>query len=363
MLLQHELVYIANIAPAEMQAIRKDMVIIMIKEAIQKAVTGKDLSFEEAEKVMDEIMSGEASQIQMSAYLTALSLKGENIEEITASAAGMRKHCIRLLHDMDVLEIVGTGGDKSNSFNISTTSALVVSAAGVPIAKHGNRAASSKCGAADVLEALGVNISIPPEKSKEILEQIGICFLFAQNYHIAMKYVAPVRKELGIRTVFNILGPLSNPAGANMQLLGVYDEELVEPMARVLANLGVKNAMVVFGQDGLDEISMSAPTACCEVRNGEFRKYTIEPEQFGMARCKKEDLTGGTPEENARITLSVLKGEKGPKRDAVVLNSAAGLYIADPRLTLKEAVDKVRDIIDSGRALEQLNRFAALSNA
>ncbi len=334
----------------------------MIKEAIQKVVTGKSLSFEEAEQVMDEIMSGEASQIQMSAYLTAMSLKGETIDEITASASGMRKHCIRLLHEMEVLEIVGTGGDKSNSFNISTTSALVVSAAGVPVAKHGNRAASSQCGAADVLEALGVNITVSPEKSKELLEKINICFLFAQNYHIAMKYVAPVRKELGIRTVFNILGPLSNPAGANMQLLGVYDEELIEPMAQVLSQLGVKNAMVVYGQDGLDEISMSAPTSVCEVRDGSFRKYVIEPEQFGMSKCKKEDLVGGTPEENAQITRAILSGEKGPKTDAVILNSAAALYIADPSLTLEGAVAKAREIIESGRALEQLERFIALSN-
>ncbi|NLL77436.1 MAG: anthranilate phosphoribosyltransferase [Clostridiales bacterium] len=334
----------------------------MIKEAIQKVVMKQNLSYKEAEEVMDEIMGGEASQIQMSAYLTALSLKGETIEEITASAAGMRNHCIRLLHDMDVLEIVGTGGDKSNSFNISTTSAIVVSAMGIPVAKHGNRAASSKCGAADVLEALGVNINISPEKSKELLEKIGICFLFAQNYHIAMKYVAPVRKELGIRTVFNILGPLSNPAGANMQLLGVYDGELVEPMAKVLANLGVKNAMVVFGQDGLDEISMSSPTSVCEVRNNEFKKYTIEPEQFGMVRCKKEDLMGGSPEENADITLSILKGEKGPKRDAVVLNSAAALYVADSTLTLKEAVYRAQEAIDNGSALKQLEKFISLSN-
>ena len=335
----------------------------MIKEAIQKVVVKQNLSFQEAEEVMDEIMSGTASQIQMSAYLTALALKGENIEEITASAAGMRKHCIRLLHDMDVLEIVGTGGDKSNSFNISTTSAIVVSASGIPIAKHGNRAASSKSGAADVLEALGVNINLSPEKSKALLEEIGICFLFAQNYHIAMKYVAPVRKELGIRTVFNILGPLSNPAGANMQLLGVYDEELVEPMAKVLDNLGVRNAMVVFGQDGLDEISMSAPTSVCEVRNNEFRRYIIEPEQFGMVRCRKEDLTGGTPQENAEITLSILRGETGPKRDAVVLNSAAALYVADSSLTLQDAINKVQETIDSGKALKQLERFVALSNS
>lgn len=334
----------------------------MIKEAIQKVVTGNNLTFGEAEAVMDEIMSGEASEIQMSAYLTALSLKGETIDEITASAAGMRKHCIRLLHDMDVLEIVGTGGDQSNSFNISTTSALVVSAAGVPIAKHGNRAASSRCGAADVLEALGVNITIPPEKSRELLESIGICFLFAQNYHIAMKYVAPVRKELGIRTVFNILGPLSNPAGANMQLLGVYDEELVEPMAQVLSHLGVKSAMAVYGTDGLDEISMSAPTSVCEVRNGVFRKYTIVPEQFGLTRCGRKDLLGGTPEENAEITRSILRGEKGPRRDAVVLNSAAAIYIANPAISMEAAVSEAKEIIDSGRAMEQLQRFIALSN-
>lgn len=334
----------------------------MIKEAVQKVAAGQDLTFDEAEKVMDEIMGGGASQIQMAAYLTALSLKGETIDEITASAAGMRKHCIRLLHDMDVLEIVGTGGDKSNSFNISTTSALVVSAAGIPVAKHGNRAASSKCGAADVLEALGVDITAPPEKSRKLLEEIGICFLFAQNYHIAMKYVAPVRRELGIRTVFNILGPLSNPAGANMQLLGVYDGSLVESMARVLSQLGVKNAMVVYGTDGLDEISMSAATDVCEVRNGNFRKYTIEPEQFGMARCSKEALLGGTPEENAEITRAILSGEKGPKADAVILNSAAALYVANPSLTMEEAVGKVKEVIDSGKGMEQLENFIRLSN-
>ena len=280
----------------------------MIRKAIVDVAAGKDLSYERAEAVMDQIMGGDASQIQMAAFLTAMSMKGETIEEITASAAGMRKHCIRLLHDMNVLEIVGTGGDKSNSFNISTTSALVVSAAGVPVAKHGNRAASSKCGAADVLEALGVDISVSPERSREIPENIGICFLFAQNYHLSMKYVAPVRKELGIRTIFNILGPLTNPARANMQLLGVYEEELVEPMAKVLANLGVKNAMVVYGQDGLDEISMSAPTTVCEVRNGYYRSYVIDPEEFGFKKCKKEDLAGGTPSENARITREILSG-------------------------------------------------------
>ncbi len=334
----------------------------MIKEAIHKVVRKEDLSYNEAATVMNEIMSGKASQIQMAAYLTALSLKGETIDEITASAAGMREHCIRLLHEMDVLEIVGTGGDKSNSFNISTTSAIVVSAAGVPVAKHGNRAASSQCGAADVLEALGVNISIPPKKSKEMLEEIGICFLFAQNYHIAMKYVAPVRKELGIRTVFNILGPLTNPAGAKMQLLGVYDEELVLPMAQVLYNLGVRNSLVVYGQDGLDEISMSAPTTVCEVREGNFEKYVIQPEDFGMKKYKKEDLLGGTPEENAQITRDILSGVKGPKRDAVVLNSAAALYAARKSATMQEAVKLAEEVIDSGRAMVQLEKFIQLSN-
>lgn len=333
----------------------------MIRDAIVDVAAGKDLSYETAEAVMDQIMGGRASQIQMAAFLTAMSMKGETIDEITASAAGMRKHCIRLLHDMDVLEIVGTGGDRSNTFNISTTSALVVSAAGVPVAKHGNRAASSKCGAADVLEALGVDITVSPERSREILESIGICFLFAQNYHLSMKYVAPVRKELGIRTIFNILGPLTNPAGANMQLLGVYEEELVEPMANVLANLGVKNAMVVYGQDGLDEISMSAPTTVCEVHSGSYQSYVISPEDFGLKRCKKADLIGGTPEENARITREILSGAAGPKADAVILNSAAALYVADPTLNMTQAVEKARGIISSGKALAQLDQFVVLS--
>ncbi|MDO5348618.1 MAG: anthranilate phosphoribosyltransferase [Lachnospiraceae bacterium] len=334
----------------------------MIKEAITKLATNISLSYEEAEQVMNEIMGGQASPVQMSAYLTALSLKGETIDEVTGSAAGMRKHCVRLLHDMDVLEIVGTGGDGANSFNISTTSSLVISAAGVPVAKHGNRAASSKCGAADVLEALGVNITISPERSAELLKEINICFLFAQNYHIAMKYVAPVRKELGIRTVFNILGPLSNPAGANMQVMGVYDEALVEPLARVLNNLGVKRALVVYGQDKLDEISMSAPTTVCQVKDGVFTSYVITPEQFGFARCGKEDLAGGTPEENAAITRAILSGQKGPKTDAVILNSAAALYVAGKADSIQEGVTLAREVIDSGKALEQLEKFIRLSN-
>ncbi|MDR0584897.1 MAG: anthranilate phosphoribosyltransferase [Treponema sp.] len=333
----------------------------MIKEAILQAARRENLSYETAETVMDEIMEGKASEIQMAAFLTAMSVKGETIEEITASAAGMRKHCIRILHELDVLEIVGTGADHSNSFNISTTSALVISAAGIPVAKHGNRAASSKSGAADVLESLGVDITIPPERSLHLLKTINLCFLFAQNYHISMKYVAPVRRELGIRTIFNILGPLVNPAGANMELLGVYDAELIEPMAEVLSNLGVKSGMVVYGQDGLDEISLSSPTRICEVQDGEFKSYVIEPEQFGFKRCKKEELAGGTPADNAKITRDILSGVKGPKRDAVLLNSSAAIHIARPEVSIREGIGIAAEVIDSGRALAQLERFIRLS--
>lgn len=335
----------------------------MIKEAIIKLSKKQDLAYAEAEAVMDEIMSGQATPVQMSAYLTALALKGETIDEITASAAGMRAHCIKLLHNLDVLEIVGTGGDGSNSFNISTTSSLVIAAGGVPVAKHGNRAASSKSGAADVLEALGVKITLTPERSAEILKKINICFLFAQNYHIAMKYVAPIRKELGIRTVFNILGPLSNPAGANMELMGVYDQSLVEPLAQVMANLGVNRGMVVYGQDSLDEISMCAPTSVCEIRDGKFTSYEITPEQFGYERCEKGALTGGTPAENAEITKAILKGEeKGPKRQAVCLNAGAALYIAGKATSIEEGVKLAESLIDSSAALKKLEEFVEETN-
>ena len=335
----------------------------MIKEAIIKLSKKQDLAYAEAEAVMDEIMSGQATPVQMSAYLTALALKGETIDEITACAAGMRAHCIKLLHNLDVLEIVGTGGDGSNSFNISTTSSLVIAAGGVPVAKHGNRAASSKSGAADVLEALGVKITLTPERSAEILKKINICFLFAQNYHIAMKYVAPIRKELGIRTVFNILGPLSNPAGANMELMGVYDQSLVEPLAQVMANLGGNRGMVVYGQDSLDEISMCAPTSVCEIRDGKFTSYEITPEQFGYERCEKGALTGGTPAENAEITKAILKGEeKGPKRQAVCLNAGAALYIAGKAASIEEGVKLAESLIDSGAALKKLGEFVEETN-
>lgn len=335
----------------------------MIQEAIIQLSHRKDLSFEQAQEVMHEIMRGEASAVQMSAYLTALALKGESIEEITASAKSMRAHCIKLLHDMDVLEIVGTGGDGSNSFNISTTAALVVSSAGVSVAKHGNRAASSKSGAADMLEALGVNISLSPEQSQALLHKIHICFLFAQNYHISMKYVAPIRKELGIKTIFNVLGPLCNPAGANMELMGVYDESLVEPLAKVMCNLGVKRGMVVYGKDKLDEISMSAPTKICEVDNGKFSMYEINPSDVGYTYCDKEDLKGGDAQENAQITKDILYGiQKGAKRQAVCFNAGAALYIANKAQNIKEGVRMAENLIDEGMASKQLERFIVESN-
>jgi len=335
----------------------------MIKEAILKLAKKEDLTYEEAEMVMNEIMDGKASPVQMSAYLTALSIKGETIDEITASASGMRAHCIKLLHDMDVLEIVGTGGDGSNSFNISTTAAMIVAAAGVPVAKHGNRAASSKCGAADVLEALGARITNTPERSAEILKKTGFCFLFAQNYHIAMKYVAPIRRELAIRTVFNILGPLSNPAGAKMELMGVFDASLVKPLAQVMAKLGVSRGMVVYGQDSLDEISMCAPTSICEIRDGWFQSYEVTPEQFGYERCAREELLGGTPQENAAITKAILSGrEKGPKRQAVCLNAGAALYITGKAKTMAEGVQMAEQFIDNGAAKKKMDAFILESN-
>ncbi len=333
-----------------------------MKEAILKLANKEDLSPELAESVMDTIMAGEISPVQISSYLTALAMKGETIEEIVASAKSMRKHATKLLNDQDVLEIVGTGGDKSNSFNISTTSAIVLASAGIPVAKHGNRAASSKCGAADVLESLGVKIDVSPEKSMELLNTIGICFLFAPLYHSAMKHVAPVRRELGIRTIFNILGPLSNPLGASMQLMGVYEESLVEPLAEVLTKLGVKKGMVVYGTDGLDELSISAPTKVCEIRNGWFKSYVIDPAQYGFPQYEKSDLLGGTAEENGKITLDILNGVKGAKRDAVVLNSAAALYITKDNITMEEAIVEVKELLDSGKAMEKLQEFIKTSN-
>lgn len=337
----------------------------MIKEAILKLSKKENLNYEEAEEVMNEIMSGKATAVQMSSYLTALSMKGETIEEITGSAAGMRANCIKLLHNMEVLEIVGTGGDNSNSFNISTASAIVIAAGGVAVAKHGNRAASSKCGAADVLEELGININISPEKSREILSKINICFLFAQNYHIAMKYVAPVRKELGIRTVFNILGPLSNPAGANIELMGVYDESLNEPLAKVMQNLGVKRGMVVYGTDKIDEISMSSETKVCEILDKEnLKSYTISPKDFGYDFCDKKELEGGSVKENAEIIRNIFNlKDNGAKRKAVCMNAGAGFYIAKKVKNIKEGVQMAESLIDEKKAFEKLEDFIKESNS
>lgn len=333
----------------------------MIKEAIAKAVKRENLDDEMMTVVMNEIMDGEATDAQKAAFLAAMSMKGETIEEITSAARVMRQHCERFLNDVDVLEIVGTGGDGSNTINISTLASIVVSSTGVPVAKHGNRAASSKCGTADCLEALGVKIDLAPVVSANILSEMNMCFLFAQKYHTAMRFVGNVRKEMGIRTIFNILGPLANPAGASMQLLGVYCEELVEPLAKVLVNLGVKSAMVVYGQDSIDEISLSAPTTVCEAVNGQFKSYVIKPEDFGFARCDKSDLTGGTPEENAKIARDILSGAKGAKRDAVLLNAGAALHVATG-CTIMEGIRMAEDAIDSGKAMAQLEKFIELTN-
>ena len=334
----------------------------MIKEAISLLVKGNDLSTEMMTTVMEEIMTNEATDAQKASFLTALAMKGETIDEITAAAKVMRSHCERFLNDMDVLEIVGTGGDGSNTFNISTLSAIVASAAGIPVAKHGNRAASSKCGTADCLEALGVKIDIAPALSAQLLKDIDICFLFAQKYHTAMRFVGGVRKEMGIRTLFNILGPLANRAGANMQLLGVYSEDLIEPLAHVLCNLGVKRAVVVYGTDSIDEISLSAPTKVCEFRGNNFKTYEITPEQYGFTRCAKEDLVGGTPEDNAKIALDILNDQPGPKLDAVLLNAGAAIYIASDNITMEDAIAKARVLIESGAAKKQLETFIEKTN-
>lgn len=338
----------------------------MIQEAIIKIVDKQDLTYEEAYQVMNEIMSGETTATQNAAFLAALSTKStksETIDEITGCAAAMREHAIKVdTGDLDLMEIVGTGGDGAHSFNISTTSALVACAGGVNVAKHGNRAASSKCGTADCLEALGVNINLSPEQCVKMLNEVGFCFFFAQKYHTSMKYVGTIRKELGIRTVFNILGPLTNPARPKKILLGVYDPSLLEPLAQVLQKLGVERGMVVYGLDKLDEISLSAPTAVCEFGDGFRLSYTIKPEEFGLTSCQKSDLVGGTPEENAAITRAILDGsERGPKRSAVLLNAGAALYLAGKAEDLAGGVDLAGQLIDSGKALEALEAVRAAS--
>lgn len=337
----------------------------MIKEAIVKIVNKEDLTYDEAYAVMNEIMSGETSQTQNAAFLAALSTKSaraETTDEIAGCAAAMRDHATKVDTGMDVFEIVGTGGDNAGSFNISTTSAIIAAAGGVKVAKHGNRAASSKSGTADCLEALGVNINQSPKRCVELLNEAGMCFFFAQKYHTSMKYVGAIRKELGFRTVFNILGPLTNPGSPSMQLLGVYDDYLVEPLAQVLVSLGVKRGMVVYGMDRLDEISLSSDTKICEIKDGWYKTYTISPEDFGFKKCDKSELVGGNPDENAAITLGILKGDKGPKRDAVLLNAGASLYIGGKADSFEDGIKLAADIIDSGKALETLNKLIEVSN-
>lgn len=338
----------------------------MIKEAIVKIVNKEDLTYDEAYAVIAEIMSGQTTPTQNAAFLSALSTKStkaETINEITGCAAAMRDAALKFENDMDLLEIVGTGGDNAHSFNISTTSAFVIAAAGIKVAKHGNRAASSLSGTADCLEALGANISLEPEQCRKLLENVGFCFFFAQKYHTSMKYVGSIRRELGFRTVFNILGPLTNPACPKHHLLGVYDSVLLAPVAEVLMKLGSKSGMVVYGTDKLDEISLSAPTAVCEYKDGWMRNTTITPEEFGFERCTKDDLLGGTPAENADITRGILDGSiQGHKRNAVLLNAGAAIYVGGKAADMKEGIEVAKKVIDSGAALEVMNKFVAQSN-
>jgi anthranilate phosphoribosyltransferase len=335
----------------------------VIQKAIYEIVNRQNLNIDSTKEVMNEIMDGKATDAQIASFLTAMRLKGETIEEITACAIIMREKCQKLNPKIDTLDIVGTGGDELASFNISTISSFVIAAAGIPVAKHGNRSVSSKCGSADLLEALGVNIALPPSQCEEVLEKTGMCFLMAQTFHSSMKYVAKVRKELGIRTIFNILGPLASPAKAPYILLGVYDENLVEPMANVLANLGIKRAMVAHGHDGLDEVTLTTTTTICEVNGGKLNSFFITPEQFGFNRCKLPELIGGTPQENKQIALNILNGENGAKRDTVVLNSAICLYMFYNNYTLKDCVKMAQEVIDGKKALNKLNEFIEATNS
>ena len=337
----------------------------MIKEAIVKIVNKEDLTYQEAYTVMNEIMSGETSATQNSAFLAALSTKSaraETTDEIAGCAAAMRDHALKVETGMDLFEIVGTGGDNAQSFNISTTAALIAAAGGMKVAKHGNRAASSACGTADCLEALGVNIDQSPSRCVELLNEVGMCFFFAQKYHASMKYVGAIRKELGFRTVFNILGPLTNPGSPSRQLLGVYDEYLVAPLAQVLISLGVRRGMVVYGQDKLDEISLSAPTTICEIKDGWYKSRVITPEQFGLTRCSKDDLKGGSPKENAEIVRRILNGEPGPKREAALYNAGAALYIGEKAESIEEGISLAAELIDSSAVAETLEKLIEVSN-
>ena len=336
----------------------------MIKEALHKVINNEDLTYEEALETMKEIMTGEASQIQMAAFLTALRMKGETIAEITACAKGMRAVGTHLQPKKEVLEIVGTGGDEVGTFNISTTSAFVVAAAGLPVAKHGNRSISSKSGAGDVLEALGVNISADPAVVEKCVETVGIGFMFAPHFNPAMKYVGPVRKQLGIRTVFNILGPLSNPSRARAMLVGVYSPALTEVIAGTMMNLGVERGMVVSGEDNMDEITLTGETTVSEIKDGKVTTYTITPEQFGLKRCEIAKLQGGEGAVNAQITRDILSGkEQGPKREIVLLNAGAALYIGKKADSIADGIALAAKTIDSGAAVRTLEAMVQATNA
>ncbi len=335
----------------------------MIIDALKKVSEKKNLTYDEARDAIDEIMSGAVSPVVISSFLTALAMKGETDDEIAGAAEGMRSKATALKHGMPVLDIVGTGGDKSNSFNISTTASFIIAAAGVKIAKHGNRAASSKSGAADCLEALGVNINASVETMEKCLEENDISFCFAQKYHSAMRFVGPVRKEIGIRTIFNVLGPLTNPARATMMVLGVFSEEFVEKIAKALVKLGVDNALVVYGKDCLDEISVCGDTKIAEIRGTDIKYMTINPQMFGYETYTKEELLGGTPQDNAKITVDVLTGKATPaQRTVTVMNAGAGIYVAHPEMTLAECMKTAEQMIDSGRAYEKLQQFIKATN-
>ncbi|MBU1005303.1 MAG: anthranilate phosphoribosyltransferase [Nanoarchaeota archaeon] len=336
----------------------------MIKEAISKLIEKQDLTMQEAESVMDEIMSGKATDAQIAGFLVALRLKGETIDEITACAKVMRQKSSRIkpkAHSK-LIDVVGTGGDSSGTFNISTTASFVVAGAGIPVAKHGNKGVSSKSGSADVLSALGININLEPKKVEQCIDEVGIGFMFAPTFHSSMKYAIGPRKELGIRTIFNILGPLTNPAEAPYELMGVFSESLVEPMAEVLGKLGCKHALVVHG-NGLDELTICSKTKVAEYKDNKVNTYEIDPKDFNIKTASLNDIKGNSPEENAKITLNILEGkEKGPKRDIVLLNAGAAIYTAGMAKTIKEGIDLAKNSIDSGKALEKLNKLKVWTN-
>ncbi len=334
----------------------------MIKEAINILVQGINLSEDEMVECMNEIMEGKATDAQIGAFLTALRIKGETVEEITGAAKVMRAKAARIKAPEGVVDTCGTGGDMAHTFNVSTTTAIVVAAAGVPVAKHGNRSVSSKSGSADVLEALGVKIDLPPEKVEQCLEETGFGFLFAPLFHPAMKYAIGPRREMGIRTIFNILGPITNPAGAKRQILGVFSDRLTEPLAEVLGRLGAEDVMVLHGEDGLDEVTITDGTKVSRLKDSRVENFYVSPEDFGFKRATLDDISGGTAEENAAITREILKGQKGPKRDMVLMNAALTLVVAGKTADLKEAAEMARETIDSGDAFRKLEQIIDVTN-